>query len=59
MVLESNTLDVLFVKDGQQGEDGKVLDTWIKYAKAANGTGMTMILMGRFILVFLTIMKAP
>lgn len=41
MVLESNTLDVLFVKDGQQGEDGKVLYTWIKYAKAANGTGMT------------------
>lgn len=41
MVLESNTLDVLFVKDGQQGEDGKVLYTWIKYAKDANGTGMT------------------
>ena len=41
MVLESNTLDVLFVKDGQQGEDGKVFYTWIKYAKDANGTGMT------------------
>lgn len=41
MVLESNTLDVLFVKDGQQGEDGKILYTWIKYAKDANGTGMT------------------
>lgn len=41
MVLESNTLDVLFVKDGQQGEDGKVLYTWIKYAKDANGTGIT------------------
>lgn len=41
MVLESNILDVLFVKDGQQGEDGKVLYTWIKYAKDANGTGMT------------------
>lgn len=41
MVLESNTLDVLFVKDGQQGEDGKVLYTWIKYAKDANGTEMT------------------
>ena len=41
MVLESNTLDVLFVKDGQQGKDGKVLYTWIKYAKDANGTGMT------------------
>lgn len=41
MVLESNTLDVLFVKDGQQGEDGKVLYTWIKYAKDASGTGMT------------------
>lgn len=41
MVLESNTLDVLFVKDGQQGEDGKILYTWIKYAKDASGTGMT------------------
>lgn len=41
MVLESNTLDVLFVKDGQQGEDGKILYTWIKYAKDANGTGIT------------------
>lgn len=41
MVLESNTLDVLFVKDGQQGEDGKVLYTWIKYAKDASGTGIT------------------
>lgn len=41
MVLESNTLDVLFVKDGQQGEDGKILYTWIKYAKDANGIGMT------------------
>lgn len=41
MVLESNILDVLFVKDGQQGEDGKILYTWIKYAKDANGTGMT------------------
>lgn len=41
MVLESNTLDVLFVKDGRQGEDGKILYTWIKYAKDANGTGMT------------------
>ena len=41
MVLESNTLDVLFVKDGQQGEDGQVLYTWIKYAKDANGTGIT------------------
>lgn len=41
MVLESNTLDVLFVKDGQQGEDGKILYTWIKYAKDASGTGIT------------------
>lgn len=41
MVLESNTLDVLFVKDGQQGEDGKILYTWIKYAKDANGIGIT------------------
>lgn len=41
MVLESNTLDVLFVKDGQHGEDGKILYTWIKYAKDANGTGIT------------------
>ena len=58
MVLESNTLDVLFVKDGQQGEDGKVLYTWIKYAKDANGTGMTDDPNGAIILVFLTIMKA-
>lgn len=41
MVLESNTLDLLFVKDGEQGTDGKVLYTWIKYAKDDKGTDMT------------------
>ena len=41
MVLESNTLDLLFVKDGEQGTDGKMLYTWIKYAKDDKGTDMT------------------
>jgi hypothetical protein len=41
LVLESNTLDLLFVKDGEQGTDGKMLYTWIKYAKDDKGTDMT------------------
>lgn len=41
MILESNTLDLLFVKDGEQGTDGKILYTWIKYAKDDKGTDMT------------------
>ena len=39
MVLESNTLDFLFLNDGEKGvpgekgDDGKTLYTWIKYSQ--------------------------
>lgn len=47
MVLESNTLEFLFLKDGEKGEpgvkgnDGKTLYTWIKYSQNADGSDMT------------------
>lgn len=47
MVLESNTLDFLFLNDGEQGvpgekgDDGKILYTWVKYSQNADGSNMT------------------
>ena len=47
MVLESNTLDFLFLNDGERGvpgekgDDGKTLYTWIKYSQYSDGTNMT------------------
>lgn len=41
MIIDSNVLDFMFIKQGEQGEDGKVLYTWIKYAQDEHGTGMT------------------
>ena len=47
MVLESNTLDFLFLNDGEKGvpgekgDDGKTLYTWIKYSQYSDGTNMT------------------
>lgn len=47
MVLESNTLEFLFLKDGEKGEpgvkgnDGKTLYTWIKYSQNSDGSNMT------------------
>lgn len=46
MVLESNTLDFLFLNDGKDGvgtpgEDGKTLYTWFKYSQNADGSDMT------------------
>ncbi|MGF0101963.1 hypothetical protein [Bariatricus sp. SGI.019] len=47
MVLESNTLEFLFLKDGEKGEpgvkgdDGKTLYTWFKYSQNADGSNMT------------------
>ena len=47
MVLESNTLDFLFLNDGEKGvpgekgDDGKTLYTWIKYSQNSDGSNMT------------------
>lgn len=47
MVIKSNTLDFLFLKDGergqagQNGEDGITLYTWVKYSQNASGNPMT------------------
>lgn len=47
MVLESNTLDFLFLNDGEKGvpgekgDDGKTLYTWIKYSQYSDGSNMT------------------
>lgn len=47
MVIESNILDFIFLKDGEQGEagkpgeSGKTLYTWIKYSQNADGYNMT------------------
>ena len=47
MVIESNTLDFIFLKDGEQGapgdpgENGKTLYTWIKYSQNSDGSDMT------------------
>lgn len=47
MVIESNVLDFIFLKDGEQGEpgkpgeSGKTLYTWIKYSQNADGSDMT------------------
>lgn len=44
MVLNSNTLDFLWLKDGDQGTpgaDGSSLYTWVKYSPAADGSHMT------------------
>lgn len=47
MVLESNTLDFLFLNDGERGvpgekgDDGKTLYTWIKYSQYSDGSNMT------------------
>ena len=41
MIIDSNVLDFMFIKQGEQGEDGKVLYTWIKYAQDEHGAGMT------------------
>lgn len=46
MVLESNTLDFLFLNDGKDGvgtpgEDGKTLYTWFKYSQNSDGSDMT------------------
>lgn len=47
MVLESNTLDFIFLNDGERGvpgekgDDGKTLYTWIKYSQYSDGTNMT------------------
>ena len=47
MVIESNILDFIFLKDGEQGEagkpgeSGKTLYTWIKYSQNADGSNMT------------------
>ena len=47
MIIESNVLDFIFLKDGEQGEpgkpgeSGKTLYTWIKYSQNADGSNMT------------------
>ena len=47
LVIESNVLDFIFLKDGEQGEpgepgeSGKTLYTWIKYSQNADGSNMT------------------
>ena len=44
MVLNSNTLDFLWLQDGEQGTpgaDGSSLYTWVKYSQAADGSHMT------------------
>lgn len=44
MVLNSNTLDFLWLQDGEQGtpgSDGSSLYTWVKYSQNANGSNMT------------------
>lgn len=46
MVLESNTLDYIFLQDGENGvgtpgKDGKTLYTWVKYSQNANGSNMS------------------
>lgn len=46
MVLESNTLEFLFLNDGKDGvgipgENGKTLYTWIKYSQNSDGSDMT------------------
>ena len=47
LVLESNTLDFLFLNDGEKGvpgekgDDGKTLYTWIKYSQYSDGSNMT------------------
>ena len=43
-MLESNTLDFIFLKDGEQGvpgDKGVSLYTWVKYSKNADGSNMT------------------
>ena len=46
MVLESNTLDYIFLQDGENGvgtpgKDGKTLYTWVKYSQNADGSNMS------------------
>lgn len=44
MVLNSNTLDFLWLQDGSNGTagaDGSSLYTWVKYSQAADGSNMT------------------
>lgn len=47
MVINSNTLDFLFLQDGEDGaqgasgKDGQSLYTWVKYSQYADGTDMT------------------
>lgn len=44
MVIKSNTLDYLWLQDGengQPGEKGSSLYTWVKYSQNADGTNMT------------------
>lgn len=46
MILESNTLDFLYLQDGEKGEpgkdgEGKVFYTWVKYSQNADGSNLT------------------